>query len=134
MTQHESNVDGDTIGLTVQASQRLGRIYGLGDRSSPVALTPCLLVEESDADSTPTNLAPFTYQQDNSKIPGTLSIRGRLPMSIPFDANGPDWQVGVGHVLPPSMVAADTGDRGESGTVLPISWQRMNHDEELLNL
>ena len=134
MTHHESNVDGDTIGLTVQASQRLGRIYGLGDRSSPVALTPCLLVEESDADSTPTNIAPFTYQQDNSKIPGTLSIMGRLPMSIPFETNGPDWQVGVGHVLPPSMVAADTGDRGGSGTVLPISWQRMNHDEELLNL
>jgi len=134
MTQHEPNVDGDTIGLTVQASQRLGRIYGLGDRASPAALTPCLLVEESDADSTPTSIAPFIYQQDNSKIPGTLSIMGRLPMSIPFDANGPDWQVSVGHVLPPSMVAADTGDRGGSGTLLPITWQRMNHDEELLNL
>ena len=39
----------------------------------------------------------------------------------------------MGHVLPPSFEEADAGQSASKGDILPISWQAMNHDEELSN-
>ena len=39
----------------------------------------------------------------------------------------------LGHVLPPSFEEADAGQSASKGEILPISWQAMNHDEELSN-
>ena len=47
-----------TIGKVVIARQRFARVWGLGDRKSPVAMTPALVALEGD--EIPIELSPFT--------------------------------------------------------------------------
>ena len=39
----------------------------------------------------------------------------------------------IGHVLPPSLDEADAGEVASKGEMLSISWQALNHDEELMD-
>lgn len=120
-----------TIGKVVIARQRFARVWGLGDRKSPVAMTPALVALEGD--EIPIELSPFSSSL-TSQIPASLSLRSNLPLSPPnFSENAPNWDVSLGHVLPPSMEEADAGEKAGLGGLLPISWQRMNFDSDLMN-
>ena len=71
----------------------------------------------------------------NDEIPQTLTINANLPLSPPdFDSDSPSFEARVGHVLPPSLDEADAGEPAGYGGLLPISWQRLNHDQKLTNL
>jgi archaeosine synthase len=102
----------------------------LGDRKSPVAATPALVLLDGDADID-SRLAPFR-SSTNDAIPATLSFESRLPLSPPdFSSPSPKWEVSIGHVLPPSLDEADAGEPAGTGQLLPVSWQRLNHDATL---
>ena len=47
--------------------------------------------------------------------------------------NGPKLSASIGHVLPPSLDEADAGEVASKGEIISISWQSLNHDEELLD-
>ena len=51
-----------------------------------------------------------------------------------FDSTGPTYEVNVGHVLPPSLEDANAGEAQGTSNLLPVSWQRMNHDDTLTDL
>ena len=109
------------------------RSWALGDRKSPLASTPCLIKLNGDCDLSE-QLAPFSAITDD-EIPQTLTISANLPLSPPnFKNNSPVLSTKIGHVLPPSLDEADAGESAGKGGLLPISWQRLNHDSSLMNL
>lgn len=119
------------IGKVVIARQRFSRLWGLGDRKSPAARTPALV--SMLGDEIPKHIAPFK-SSTTSEIPARLKIESRYPLNPPnFSENGPVWEVSLGHVLPPSMEEADAGEKAGLGGILPISWQRMNFDSDLMD-
>ena len=121
-----------TIGKVVIARQRFARVWGLGDRKNPVAMTPALV--SLDGDDIPLELSPFSSSL-SQEIPASLSLNSKFPLSPPnFAENSPNWDVSLGHVLPPSMEGADAGEKAGLSGLLPISWQRMNFDSDLVNL
>ena len=106
-----------TIGKVVIARQRFARVWGLGDRKSPVAMTPALVTLEGD--EIPIELSPLRLPF--FQIPASLSLRSNLPLSPPnFSENAPNWDVSLGHVLPPSMEEADAGEKAGLGGLLPF--------------
>ena len=118
------------LGRTVTARYRFARQWALGDRKSPVASTPALVLIDGDQDID-AHLAPFR-SSTNDKIPATLTFESRLPLSPPdFLEPSPKWSVSIGHVLPPSLDEADAGEPAGTAQVLPVSWQRLNHDASL---
>ena len=118
------------LGRSVVARHRFARMWALGDRKQPIAHTPALVLLDDDVDVEAT-LAPF-HSSSTTEIPSKLSLRSRLPLSPPdFDRPSPSWEVSVGHVLPPSLDEADAGEPAETAQLLPVSWQRLNHDEAL---
>ena len=118
------------MGRSVVARHRFARMWALGDRKQPIAHTPALVLLDGDVDVEAT-LAPF-HSSSTTEIPSKLSLRSRLPLSPPdFDRPSPSWEVSVGHVLPPSLDEADAGEPAETAQLLPVSWQRLNHDEAL---
>lgn len=120
----------DGLGRTVVARYRFARQWALGDRKSPVSSTPALVLLDGDIEVEP-HLAPFRSSTDNA-IPATLHFESRLPLSPPdFLTNSPSWSVSIGHVLPPSLDEADAGEVAGTAQVLPVSWQRLNHDASL---
>lgn len=120
----------DALGRTVLHRDRYGRMWGLGDRKSPTAKTPALVLMEDDP-ALPVNYAPFSSASSTS-LPSVLSITSRGAFCPPeFTANGPTYSVNVGHVLPPSLEDANAGEAQGTSSLLPVSWQRMNHDESL---
>lgn len=121
------------LGRTVTHRYMFARSWALGDRKSPSARTPCLIRLEDDVEIGE-KLAPFSAITDD-EIPQTLSVNSNLPLSPPnFDRNSPNYITTIGHVLPPSLDEADAGEAAGKGGLLPISWQRLNHDSSLLNL
>ena len=123
---------GEGLGRTVLARDRFARSWGLGDRRAPASITPALVLTEGDPDLDPA-LAPFK-STSTRQLPSVLSVTARLPLEPPlFDAVGPTWEVSVGHVLPPEMEEANAGERAGTGPLLPLSWQRMRHDEALMD-
>ena len=121
------------LGRTVAHRYMFARSWALGDRKSPSARTPCLIRLEDDVEIGE-KLAPFSAITDD-EIPQTLSVNSNLPLSPPnFDRNSPNYITTIGHVLPPSLDEADAGEAAGKGGLLPISWQRLNHDSSLLNL
>ena len=79
-------------------------------------------------------VAPFSAISDD-EIPQTLTITSNLPLSPPdFNEKSPSFTSKVGHVLPPSLDEADAGEPAGNGGLLPISWQRLNHDKSLTEL
>lgn len=119
------------LGVDIVARWRQARLVALGDRKAPVAYAPCLIQTAGDP-TLPVALAPFEAEQDDS-LPSSLTVRGRDRLSPPFAEIGPEWVAELGHVLPPSLEEADVGESGSSGLLLPITWQRMKHDSDLLD-
>lgn len=118
------------LGRTVVARYRFARQWALGDRKNPVSSTPALVLLDGDID-VEAHLAPFRSTTDDT-IPATLHFESRLPLSPPsFSSNSPKWSVSIGHVLPPSLDEADAGEAAGTAQVLPVSWQRLNHDATL---
>ncbi len=123
---------GGVLGRTVKARDRFARSWGLGDRRAPLAKTPCLILTEGDPILDPV-LAPFVAKSSRS-LPSELEVAARLPLGVPdFSDNGPLWKVSIGHVLPPEMEEADAGEPAGTGPLLPVSWQRMRHDADLMD-
>ena len=121
------------LGRTVLVRDRFARSWGLGDRRSPAATTPALVLTEGDPDLDPV-LAPFT-SSSSRRLPSVLTVAARLPFAPPsFEREGPAWEVSVGHVLPPEMEEANAGEVAGTGPLLPVSWQRMRHDEALMDV
>ncbi len=121
------------LGRTVIHRYMYARSWALGDRKSPLATTPCLIGLEGDCE-TDNQITPFSAST-NDEIPQTLAISANLPLSPPkFDQNAPTYSTKIGHVLPPSLDEADAGESAGHGGLLPVSWQRLNHDSSLLNL
>lgn len=120
------------LGRSVSARHRFARLWALGDRKQPIAFTPALVLLDGDIDVDP-RLAPFE-SSSTTDIPSTLTLRSRLPLSPPdFDKISPEWVVSVGHVLPPSLEEADAGEPAGTAQLLPVSWQRLNHDDGLMS-
>ena len=120
----------DALGRTVLHRDRYARCWGLGDRKAPSAITPALVLMDEDP-SLPLSYAPF-QSSTTSTLPSTLSVRSLGAFSPPlFEGVGPDYEVNLGHVLPPSLEDANAGEVQGTSALLPVSWQRMNHDESL---
>lgn len=120
----------DALGRTVLHRDRYGRVWGLGDRKSPTAKTPALVLMHDDP-LLPVDYAPFSSTSSTS-LPSVLSITARGAFCPPdFNDEGPVYSVNVGHVLPPSLEDANAGEAQGTSALLPVSWQRMNHDESL---
>ena len=121
---------GDALGRTVMHRDRYARRWGLGDRKSPTSETPALVLMEGDP-ALPLAYAPFE-SSTTASIPTVLSVRSRGAFSPPeFGRNAPHYEVNLGHVLPPSLEDANAGEEHGTAQLLPVSWQRMNHDESL---
>ena len=108
----------------------MARMWSLGDRSNPVSKTPGLVVSDEELEVT---WAPFHTSSDGG-IPRTLHLNSRAAFA-PWesDDNGPMMSASIGHVLPPSLDEADAGEVASKGQLLPLSWQALNHDEELMD-
>ena len=120
----------DALGRTVLHRDRYGRVWGLGDRKSPTAKTPALVLMQDDP-LLPVDYAPFS-STSSASLPSVLSIASRGAFSPPeFTVEGPTYSVNVGHVLPPSLEDANAGEAQGTSSLLPVSWQRMNHDDAL---
>jgi len=120
----------DALGRTVLHRDRYGRVWGLGDRKSPTAKTPALVLMQDDP-LLPVDYAPFS-STSSASLPSVLSITSRGAFSPPeFTVEGPTYSVNVGHVLPPSLEDANAGEAQGTSSLLPVSWQRMNHDDAL---
>ncbi|MDP6870332.1 MAG: DUF5591 domain-containing protein [Candidatus Poseidoniaceae archaeon] len=119
------------LGRTVLARQRMARLWSLGDRSSPSSYTPGLILAEGE--EMDVNWAPFHTSGDNT-IPREISLVSRAAFA-PWvtNENGPELKASVGHVLPPSLEEADAGEVASKGELLPLSWQALNHDGDLMN-
>lgn len=122
----------DVLGRTVLHRHRYARVWGLGDRKAPSSSTPALVLMEDDFDL-PLQYAPFR-SSTTASLPAELSLHSRGAFSPPdFEEFGPHYSVALGHVLPPSLEDANAGEQHGTSALLPVSWQRMNHDPELMN-
>ncbi len=120
------------LGRTVLYRHRYGRVWGLGDRSSPVVRTPAFISTEDDDDACK-DIAAFHCKQTRT-IPARITISTHHSLIAPaFDRPGPNMEASVGHVLPPSLDEANAGESADSGPLLPVSWQRLHHDSSLLD-
>ncbi|MGB0151247.1 MAG: DUF5591 domain-containing protein [Candidatus Poseidoniaceae archaeon] len=120
------------LGRTVVSRDRFARVWGLGDRNQPTGRTPGLVMLDGDP-SMEVALAPFKAETTRT-LPATLTLTARGAFEVPsFDTPGPTWSVGLGHVLPPEMEEADAGEPAGAGPLLPVSWQRMMHDADLMD-
>ena len=120
------------LGRVVLTRDRFARSWGLGDRKTPTAHTPALVLLDGDID-VDANIAPFKSSRSGD-IPAILTLQSRLPFSPPdFTEISPSYEVSIGNVLPPSLDEADAGEMAGTSNLLPVSWQRLNHDESLLN-
>tara|TARA_B100000614_G_C14545357_1_gene491869 strand:+ start:417 stop:2153 length:1737 start_codon:yes stop_codon:yes gene_type:complete len=119
------------LGRTVTARHRMARMWALGDRVKPASYTPGLVI--SNVEEFDVNWAPFLTTGDGS-IPRSITLESRAPFA-PWEnpENGPKLIAKIGHVLPPSLDEADAGEVASKDQLLPISWQSMNHDTELLS-
>ena len=120
------------LGRVVLTRDRFARSWGLGDRKTPTAHTPALVLLDGDED-VDANIAPFKSTRSGD-IPAILTLRSRLPFSPPnFAEISPSYEVSIGNVLPPSLDEADAGEVAGTSNLLPVSWQRLKHDESLLD-
>ena len=120
------------LGRTVLHRHRYARIWGIGDRKAPIAQTPSIVLMEDDVQM-PLHYAPFV-SATSATIPATLSLRSRGAFQPPkFGENGPHYEVQLGHVLPPSLEDANAGEAQGTTNLLPVSWQRMHHDDGLMD-
>ena len=120
------------LGRVIFTRDRYARSWSLGDRKNPVCKTPILMQLTGDPEMEEF-LSPFSSKTD-SNIPSTLSVSSKVPLSPPdFTEKGPNYESFIGHVLPPSLEEANAGESAGSGHLLPVSWQRLSHDRDLLD-
>ncbi len=119
------------LGRTVIARQRMARIWSLGDRTNPESFTPGLVLGSNE--KMDIHFAPFSTKGD-SEIPRNITVNSR-GVFAPWVSNtiGPELVASIGHVLPPSLDEADAGEIASKGDLLPLSWQALNHDKELVS-
>ena len=122
----------EILGVTIAARDGFGRIFELGDRSSPLAFTPALVTMPSDI-KMDLNMAPFEVNIDSSSLPANLKFTGKDAFAIPFEKKGPTWSTELIHVLPPSFDEVNMGNSGPIGRILPLTWQRILYDSQLLD-
>ncbi|HJM55482.1 MAG TPA: DUF5591 domain-containing protein [Poseidonia sp.] len=119
------------LARTVLHRLRFARSWGLGDRKAPSSTTPSLVLMEEDP-SFDLFYASFEMKKTN-ELPARLQLCSRGPFSPPnFDSETPQYDVNIGHVLPPSLEEANAGEEQGTSPLLPVSWQRMNHDPSLM--
>ncbi len=126
-------MDGVKLGLDIFARHRHARVFNLGDRKDPCAKTPALILLDDDV-NLPENLAPFTCSRIDDSLPPSFLIKGRVPMSPPFEKNLPKWEFIQGHVYPPSLSDTDGKSSGSLTPVLSLSLQRMMHDSTIVEI
>lgn len=120
------------LGRVVITRDRFARSWGLGDRKTPTAHTPALVLLDGDQDVS-ANIAPFKSSRSGD-IPAILTLQSRLPLSPPdFTEISPSYEVSIGNVLPPSLDEADAGEVAGTSNLLPVSWQRLKHDDTLMD-
>lgn len=120
------------LGRTVLHRHRYARVWGLGDRKAPTSQTPSLVLMEDDP-ALPLAYAPFK-SSTSATLPASLELISRGAFIPPnFEEDGPHYCVNLGHVLPPSLEDANAGEEQGTSPLLPVSWQRMNHDEGLMD-
>jgi len=124
------------LARTVMARVRHARVFGIGDRAAPSAYTPALVVTEADlsniGDALSVDIAPLLAAHDSTSLPAKVSVVARGAWAPPFGKDDiPEWTANEGHTLPPSLDDADSGMGQSTGSLLPITWQRLVHDVAL---
>ena len=124
------------LARTVLARWRHARVFSIGDRAAPSSHTPALVGTETDltelGDVLSIEIAPLLATHDSSSLPASISMRARGAWTPPFgDDDIPIWTAEEGHTLPPSLDDADSGMGQSTGSLLPITWQRLVHDAAL---
>ncbi|MAJ19013.1 MAG: hypothetical protein CMA06_04145, partial [Euryarchaeota archaeon] len=114
----------------VAARQRFARIFALGDRKSPSSWTPGLVSSSSDPEL-PLSMSAFRVKRDASTIPATMSMEVLDDLCLPFGGLE-TWQAEEGLILPSSLVDSDSGSKSAGVQFLPVSWQSLHHDVDLL--
>ena len=120
------------LARTVLHRLRFARSWGLGDRKSPSATTPSLIRMDGDPE---VDLAYACFEvKKTNQLPARLQLCALGPFSPPnFTDASPRYDVNIGHVLPPSLEEANAGEEQGTSPLLPVSWQRMNHDPSLMD-
>jgi len=119
------------LARSVVARQRFARIFSLGDRASPSSWTPGLVVSLEDPEI-PLSFAALRIDRESSTIPATMSMQVLGDLCFPF-GQLELWQAGEGLILPSSLVESDSGQKPIGGQLLPVSWQSLHHDANLLD-
>ena len=117
------------LARSVVARHRFGRLFSLGDRNSPNAWSPGLVLSPDD-EKLPYSIAPFEFSRDSTNLPAKLTIKTRTNLTLPFDSLD-TWMATEGLVLPPSLVESNSGEFATGKEILPVSWQSLHHDLSL---
>jgi len=127
------SMGGVGLGLDISARQRYARVFKLGNRKEPCSRTPALILYDEDY-NLPVNLAPFICSRTDESIPPSFLIKGRAPLSPPFEKASPEWEFKQGHVYPPSLSETEGNSAGSSTPILSLSLQRMMQDSKIVNV
>ncbi|DAC62439.1 MAG TPA: DUF5591 domain-containing protein [Candidatus Thalassarchaeaceae archaeon] len=122
-------MDERPLARSVVARHRFGRLFSLGDRNSPDAWSPSLILSSED-EKLPYSIAPFEFSRDSTNLPAKLTIKTRTNLTLPFDSLD-TWVATEGLVLPPSLVESNSGEFATGKEILPVSWQSLHHDLSL---
>ena len=122
-------MDERPLARSVVARHRFGRLFSLGDRNSPDAWSPALILSSED-EKLPYSIAPFEFSRDSTSLPAKLTIKTRTNLTLPFDSLD-TWVATEGLVLPPSLVESNSGEFAIGKEILPVSWQSLHHDLSL---
>ncbi len=122
-------MDERPLARSVVARHRFGRLFSLGDRNSPDAWSPALILSSED-EKLPYSIAPFEFSRDSTSLPAKLTIKTRTNLTLPFDSLD-TWVATEGLVLPPSLVESNSGEFATGKEILPVSWQSLHHDLSL---
>ena len=115
----------------VTARNRFARIFSLGDRASPSSWTPGLVLS-SDDPKLPLSIAAFQFQRNSNTIPATISIQVLDDLCLPF-GELECWNSVEGLILPSSLDESDSDVRPQGIQFMPVSWQALHHDSNLLD-
>ncbi len=120
------------IGRNVISRDRFSRLFSLGDRNNPASFTPGMIIGSNDP-QLPVSIAPLSSSMDNSAIPSSMKISTRANLCFPFDSLD-TWETSQGLVLPPSLVESNSGEFGSGIEAIPVTWNSLHHDKNLLSM
>ena len=118
------------LGRTVVHRDRLARSWKLGDRTRPLSTTPGIVLLEGDVELD-IKLAPFSCKMERT-LPSKMYFSSRANLDPFSEEPGPNYESSVGFVLPPVLEEANAGEMPTGNDVLVMSWQRLRHDETIL--